>query len=45
MTSAWRRWVDLLHHVTDWYLDALKAANRTLVDYHHRLPIPINRCC
>jgi TnpA family transposase len=33
--------VDVLHHVSDWYmhLDALKAANRVLVDYHHRLPI------
>lgn len=33
--------VDVLHHLTDWYLhpDALKAANRRLVDYHHSLAI------
>jgi len=33
--------VDVLHHQTKCYLhpEALKAANRRLVDYHHALPI------
>jgi TnpA family transposase len=33
--------VDVLHHVSRWYLspETLKAANRVLVDYHHRLPL------
>jgi TnpA family transposase len=33
--------VDVLHHLSDWYLhpEALKAANRRLVDYHHSLSI------
>jgi TnpA family transposase len=33
--------VDVLHHLSDWYLHpgALKAANRRLVDHHHSLSI------
>jgi hypothetical protein len=33
--------VDLLHDVSKWFLraDTLKAANRVLVDHHHRLPL------
>lgn len=33
--------VDVLHDVSKWFLraDTLKAANRVLVDYHHRLPL------
>ncbi|MBA2764510.1 MAG: Tn3 family transposase [Thermoleophilaceae bacterium] len=33
--------IDLLHHISQWYLrqDTLRAANRVLVDYHHRLPL------
>ena len=33
--------VGTLQHVSRWYLrpDTLKATNRALVDYHHRLPL------
>ena len=33
--------VDVLHHVSRWHLrqETLKAANRVLVNYHHRLPL------
>jgi hypothetical protein len=33
--------VDVLHEMSKWFLrtDTLKAANRVLVDYHHRLPL------
>ena len=33
--------VDVLHEVSKWFLriDTLKAANRVLIDYHHRLPL------
>ncbi len=33
--------IDTLQHVSRWYLgeDALKAASRVLVDYHHALPL------
>ncbi len=35
--------VDVLHEMSKWFLrtDTLKAANRVLVDYHHRLPLSL----
>lgn len=41
MAQAARIPVDTLQYVSQWFLrdDTLRAANRVLVDYHHRLPL------